>query len=312
MKRAPAGTSKPGWIWTGILLGTLLIPIIPRAGGSMPDFSRLIPSKVGSWEASGKDAVYDRKTLYDYMDGGAEVTLAFDFRQVFARKYAGPGGKEISLDVYDMGSSAEAYGIFSCDREDPDAGIGQDSTYGFGLLRIRQGRYFMVVMSPDEGKDIDAAVLELGKAALPHLGPPGPNPPLVDILPPGGLKTGRTSYFHSEINLNNRFFVASENILGLGKSTECVFAEYGAGNESKGRLLIVAYPGRNDAEKARRSFLEAYLPEGRATGAARTESGTWTLARTHDRYLAVVFDAPTREQAEALEAAVAYPKRGTP
>lgn len=275
----------------------------------MPDFSRLIPVRSGDWSAAGKDAVYDRKTLYDYMDGGAEVYLAFDFRQVFARKYGGPGGKEISLDIYDMGTSAEAYGIFSCDREDPAAGIGQDSTYGFGLLRVRQGLYFMAVMSPDEGKDIDAAILAIGKAALPHLGPPGPDPPLLDLLPAGGLKTGRTSYFHSEINLNNRFFVASENILRLGKTTECVFAEYGEGEESGGNLLIVAYAERGQAEDALRSFLDGYLPEGRETGIARTERGRWTAAKASERFLAVVFDAPSRERAEAILAAIRYSKR---
>lgn len=275
----------------------------------MPDFSRLIPVRIGEWTAAGKDAVYDRKSLYDYMDGGAEVYLAFDFRRVFVRKYAGPGGKEISLDIYDMGSPAEAYGIFSCDREDPAAGIGQDSTYGFGLLRLRQGPYFMVVMSPDEGKDIDAAVLAIGKAALPHLGPSGPNPPLLDLLPPEGLKTGRTSYFHSEINLNNRFFVASENIFRLEKTTECVFAEYGMGKENDGNLLIIAYPDRLKAETARRSFLEGYLPEGRETGFAKTEGGRWAAAKVHERFLAAVFDAPSRERAEALLVAISLPKR---
>ena len=275
----------------------------------MPDFSRLIPSRIGNWSAGGKDAFYDRKTLYDYMDGGAEVYLAFDFRQAFARKYAGPGGKEISLDIFDMGTSAEAYGIFSCDREDPSAGLGQDSTYGFGLLRVRQGPYFMVVMSPDEGKDIDAAVLAIGKAALPHLGPPGPDPPLLDLLPADGLKTGRTSYFHSEVNLHNRFFVASENILRLDKGTECVFAEYGAEEENGGKLLIVAYSDGPKAEAAFRSFLAAFMPDGKDTGIVRTESGRWTMARNRGRYVAIVFDAPSRERAEALQNAIAPTKR---
>lgn len=275
----------------------------------MPDFSRLIPARIGDWTAGGKDAVYDRKTLYGYMDGGAEVYLAFDFRQVFARKYKGPAGKEISLDIYDMGSSPEAYGIFSCDREDPAAGIGQGSTYAFGLLRVRQGQYFMVVMSPDEGKDIDAAVLAIGKAALPHLGPPGPDPALLSLLPAAGLKRDRTSYFHSEINLNNRFFVASENILNLGKETECVFGEYGAEGADDGRLLIVSYPGPAEAAAALASFRKGFLPESKGEAPARIEGRTWILPRAHDRHVAVVFDAPSPERAEALQAAIVYPKR---
>ncbi len=186
----------------------------------MPDFSRLIPARVGDWTAAGKDAVYDRKTLYDYMDGGAEVYLAFDFRQVFARKYAGPGGKEISLDIYDMGSSAEAYGIFSCDREDPGAGIGQGSEYGFGLLRFHQGRFFVTVMTAEEGEDAGKAVLDIGRAVAKELGPPGPGPDMVGYLPRDSLRPDRTSYFHANVNLNNRYFVASENILGLDRSTD--------------------------------------------------------------------------------------------
>jgi len=297
---------RPGLILAGFFVAALFVP---GAGGAMPDFSRLIPAKVGAWSAAGKDAVYDRKTLYDYMDGGAEVYLAFDFRQVFARKYAGPGGKEIALDIYDMGSPAEAYGIFSCDREDPAAGVGQDSTFAFGLLRVRQGPYFMVVMSPDEGKDIDAAVLAIGKAALPHLGPPGPNPALLGLLPSEGLKKDRTSYFHSEINLNNRFFIASENLLNLDKTTECIFAEYGAGKDAEANLLLVAYRDAAGARTAFDSFLAAYLPEGKTTGLAKTEEGKWTLGRTSGRYVAIVFGAPSPERAEKLQAAIVYPKR---
>jgi hypothetical protein len=152
-------------------------------------------------------------------------------------------------------------------------------------------------------------VLAIGKAVLPHLGPPGPKPPLLDLLPAAGLKRGRTSYFHSDIHLANRFFVSSENLLRLGKTTECVFAEYGAGTESEANLLIVAYPDAEAARAACASFLAGYLPEGRATGLARTESGKWTLVRTRDRYVAIVFDAPSTERAEALQNAIAYPKR---
>ena len=39
----------------------------------MKDFGPQIPKQVLDWKASGQDVVYDRKTLYDYMDGGAEV-----------------------------------------------------------------------------------------------------------------------------------------------------------------------------------------------------------------------------------------------
>ncbi len=60
-------------------------------GGAVAIFGEKIPKKIGGWAASGKDRTFNRETLYDYMDGGAEVYLAFDFREGWSRKYAGPG-----------------------------------------------------------------------------------------------------------------------------------------------------------------------------------------------------------------------------
>ena len=141
----------------------------------MKDLARSIPTTVLDWQASGKDMVYDRKTIFDYMDGGAEVYLAFDFRDVFVRKFKRPTAQdEIALDIVDMGSPEEAYGVFSSDRQDPDAGIGQESEYGTGLLRFRQGRYFVSVMASGDEPTAEKAILELGKAVASQLGPAGP------------------------------------------------------------------------------------------------------------------------------------------
>jgi Family of unknown function (DUF6599) len=277
------------------------------AGGDMKDLAQSIPQKILDWECAGPDAVYDRETIYDYMDGGAEVYLAFDFRNAFVRKYKNPAGEEIALDIYDMGSSEEAFGAFSCDREDPEAGIGQESEYGYGLLRFRQGRFFVAVTAAGDEKKAEKAILEIGKAVAPLLGPPGPAPVLLQCLPESGLKEDRTSYFHAMVNLNNRFFVSSENILNLGKDTDCVFAEYAAGPEETGKLLIVRYSDEPRAKAAQESFLKAYLPEAGPGATALTENGKWTLARLHKNFLAAVFEAPSKEYAEGLFSAIRFP-----
>lgn len=275
----------------------------------MDDIGRSIPRAVGAWQASGEDKLYDRGTLYDYMDGGAEVYLAFDLRQVRARKYVGPQDKELTLDVYDMGSAEEAFGVFSCDREDPAAGIGQGSTYGFGLLRFHQGRYFVTVMTAEEDEASGRAVLDVGRAVAAALGPPGPVPALLGVLPKAGLRPDRTSYFHAEVNLNNRYFIASENVLGLDRSTDCVFAEYATASEKPGRLLVVRYPGSERAQAARRAFLSAYAPEAGPDGLARTENGDWVLAVARDRHLIIVFESPSPDWARKLGASVNVPAK---
>jgi hypothetical protein len=289
------------------VLAGVLVAMASSALGDVKDLARAIPNTVLAFAASGKDAVYDRKTLYDYMDGGAEVILAFDFKDVLVRKFKDPAGEEIDLDIYDMGSAAEAFGIFSCDRQSGPAGIGQESEYGSGLLRFRQGRYFVSIMTPGDETKAGPAILALGKEVAARLGPPGAYPNLLALLPGRGLVKNRTSFFHDVVNLNNRFFIASENILFLNRTTDCALAEYPGPAGETVKLLLVRYPKDEDARAAHQSFLRAFLREADASGAARTENHTWTLARLQGTHLAIVFDAPTKAAAEALQSAIRYP-----
>jgi hypothetical protein len=279
-------------------------------GGTVNTLSQDIPRKILDWEASGKDQIYDRKTIFNYMDGGAEVYLAFDFREVFVRTYKAPWGDEIVLDIFDMGSPEEAYGVFSCDREDPEAGIGQESTFGPGLLRFWQGRYFVSITSAAEEKKAEKALLELGKAAASLLGPPGELPPLLQLLPPDGLIKSKISYFHSSISLNNRYFVASENILSLDRGkTDGVFAEYEERSKETAKLLVIRYPDDDQAQAVCQSFLKSYLPGAEPAGIAQTENKKWVLGRRSQNFMVAIFEAASKERAEALFAAVRFPAK---
>lgn len=285
----------------------LLLAVL-AAGGTVNTLPQAIPTKILDWEAFGKDQVYDRKTIFNYIDGGAEVYLAFDFRGVFVRTYRAPSGDEIVLDIFDMGSPEEAYGVFSCDRQDPEVGIGQEATFVPGLLRFWQGRYFVSISSAGEEEKAEKAILELGMDVASLLGPPGELPPLLRILPPEGLIKRKISYFHGAISLNNRYFVASENILGLDRGkTDCVFAEYEEGGKETAKLLVVRYPDESQAKAALQSFVKGYLPDAAREGAARVENKKWVLGRKHQNFLAVVFEAASKERAESLFAAVRFP-----
>jgi Family of unknown function (DUF6599) len=283
--------------------------LLPLSGGLAMDLGPKVPKQVLDWKASGEDAVYDRKTLYDYMDGGAEVYLAFDFRRVFVRKYADPAENEIVLDVYDMGSPAEAFGMFSLDRQDPEAGIGQGSEYGPGLLRFWRGRTFVsITVAGDEDK-AEKAVLELGKAVAPLLGPDGAPPAIVAGLPADGLKTDRTSYFHDHVHLSNRYFVSSENVLGLDAMTACAFAEYALPGGDRARLLVVRYPSVERARAAEASVRTALLPGAGDDGTFLTEKKRWSAVRTRENVLAAVFEAPSKDYAGRLAAAALRPAK---
>jgi len=277
-----------------------------QKGGEVIEYARTIPTDIKGWKAVEKDAVYDRKTLYDYMNGGAEVYLAFDFRHVFVRKYKGPGDNEIALDIYHMGTYEEAFGVFSCDQEDEPAGVGQDSEYGFGLLRFWQGPYFVTITAMGDDKEAEPVILELGKIVASKLGPFGRKPDILDILPQEKLIKDRVSFFHSNVNLNNRFFIASENILNLHRKTDCVFAEYETIGKGRGFLLVVKYTNAIKAKAAYESFLGSYMPEGSKSGVAQMENKAWTLARVEENIVSIVFEAPSKQWASKLQSSIKH------
>jgi hypothetical protein len=277
----------------------LVIGVLSCGGEDVNDFGRSVPVQFGEWVASGEDTVYDRETLYDYMNGGAEVYLSYDFRDVWVRRFVGPDGEEIALDVYDMGSSPEAYGVFSTSVEDPDAGIGQGSEFGAGLLKFWKGKYFVSVINMGVDEENDRVLLDIGRAVEAAIATDGPEPGLVEALPEPGLNVRQTAFFHSDVILNNRYFIASENVLHLDGETDCVLAEYGAGGED-GKLLLVQYGNEMLAREAFTEFTAAYMPEAGEDHRIQGENGLWTMAERMGGMIAIVFEAPSEDRAMQL------------
>ena len=264
-----------------------------------------LPTELGAWRANEEDASYDRATLYDYMNGGAEVYLSFDYKRVCVRRYLGPDENEIALDVYDMGSSAEAYGVFSVSIEDPEAGIGQGSEFGAGLLKFWKGKYFVSIVNMGIDDTADQMLLEIGRAVDAAIPNTGPKPEMLQLLPSVGLDERHSSYFHSNVILSNRFFVAAENVLKLTDETNCVFGEYGESGDA-GSVLIVRYPDAASADEGHSAFIRGYLPETDGSSPFQTESGNWTYSRRTGEYVSIVFEAPSAERAIELQSSIEF------
>ena len=263
----------------------------------------LIPAEVNGWKAVGADGVYDRKNLFDYIDGGAEVYLAYGFRQALTRRFEKRGQPAIVVDVFDMGSSEDAYGIFSFERESACVGIGQDSEYAAGLLRFWKGRFFICVLAERETSAAKRAVMALGKLIAQGIKSPGARPVILAMLPTRNLIATSVRYFHKKSGLDYHYFLADKNILELGERTEALLAEYRTGT-TKTRLLLVRYPDPEKASAAFDGFVAAYMPEARGTGIVRTEDGKWTAAKREGPLVVATFGAPTKAQAEILDRAV--------
>lgn len=255
-----------------------------------------LPREVMGWKAEAEDELYDPETIFSYIDGAGEVYRSYNFRALLVRRLVKPDRPEIIVDFFDMGSSADAFGVFTHDLEGDAVGIGQGSTYKGGLLSFWKDRYFVSLYSDRETDEVKAAILETGKRIASAIPGEGPRPAMLDLLPREGVNPGDVRYFHTHLVLNYHFFVANENILNLDSGTDAVLASSGE-REEKTYYLVILYPGAGRAAEAYRSFTGAYMPDAAKPGIVKTEDGRWTAARVKSGFVIVVFNAPTEASA---------------
>jgi hypothetical protein len=257
------------------------------------------PAEVAGWKWDGKENHYNRKTIFDYIDGAGELYIAYNFNGVKVRRYEKPNEPPITVEVYDMETSEDAFGVFSFERQDEEAGVGQGSEFGGGLLRFWKGKYFVSVFAEGQGKDAEAATLELGKTIAAAIKTAGPSPKLLNALPKnkGGLVEKNIRYLRSHILLNQRFFIANQNILNLNPKTEAVLGQYVQGRQ-KIHLLIIRYASQPEAAAALQKFKKAYMPEAGSRNSIQTEDKKWTAIGQPGSFILIVFGAGGRSDSE--------------
>ena len=262
-----------------MLICLLLVSATSIAFAAM---NTLVPKSIDGWKSEGGDGTYNRKDLYDYIDGEAEVYLAYAFREAFTRGFVQEGQPAITVDLFDMGTPSDAYGIFSFERESGDVGIGTDSEYSSGLLRFWKGNYFVSILADQETPESKSAVMSLGSAIASNIKEAGERPKIIGLLPEQGLNKISIRYLHVKASLDYQYYLWDKNILNLSPKTEVVLAKYQDGS----RLMLVRYPQASQAQAAFKAL----------------KGSTKKLMASELRgpMLIAVFEGPSREAALSL------------
>jgi hypothetical protein len=142
-----------------VLCGSLLPGC--RAG----DF--LAPGALPAGWSERSRARYDRNTLFDYIDGGAERYLGRGFRALAAARYGNAAGDEVTVDIYDMGAPANAAAVMDDTRVPHprrltlgDAAVAHD--YG---VHCRRGPRYVEVSVPRIDPALATAAEAVARAA---------------------------------------------------------------------------------------------------------------------------------------------------
>ncbi|MEN8154461.1 MAG: DUF6599 family protein [Acidobacteriota bacterium] len=268
-----------------------------------------LPEKISGWEKVSLEKYFSPENLFEYINGNAELFISYNFINMGTLSYSKDPSFKITIDIFDMGKPADAFGVFSHSRENEDNFINNNvgSEYGEGLLTFWKGQYYISILAyPDSGESKDV-IKKIAEKITEQI--PGTNikPAIVSLLPGENLIPFSIRYFHHYIWLNSHYFISGENILNLGKDTEAVLAKYylSGKNRSAAILLLVNYPSIKKAKKAYKNFLLSFIP-GAKKGIIRLTNHRWTGSEQNGKIISIVLNAPDREHTRALLSKIKY------
>jgi hypothetical protein len=269
---------------------------------TVTEFNKILPETIDGWKKAGPPGLYTPENLSTYINGGAELYLSYNFKAAFSLKYQDSAENELAVDIFDMGTSYDAFGVFAHSRETIDTGFGQGSEYAAGLLTFWKDRYYVSILAYPETAAKKDVVFKLGRAIAGAIQSEGPLPPILGLLPAENLLPESVRYFHHYIWLNSFYFVSNENVLNIGSDTPAVLAKYRHAG-STFFLLLVRYPDAARAEAAAVQFRQKVLG-GAAEGMRALKEGDWTGLQCRGDLISAVFNAPDEETVRAVLAKI--------
>ncbi len=276
-----------------------MFPLIINLNCAQENMTNLLPAEKDGWVKSGKAEIYDRTNLFDYIDGGAELYLAYDFQSLVVQRYISDSKdsvkkNSITVEIYQMSSSADAYGLFSFDQEGGAVEVGKKGVYGYGLLKFWKDGFLVRILGSQD--NLKETILKFGADIDQKIKTNGKPPELLSKIPKDNLISNSDHFFHKQILLNNLYFLSDKNILNLSDETNCLLADFKFDNQIL-KLLLLEYPDSVKAQNAYESFNKFYL-KNQASGQNKIieiEEGKLVGMDSEKNYLLLVFEGTDKK-----------------
>ena len=181
---------------------------------------------------------------------------------------------KIDLDIYDMGNSLQAFGVFSRFRqEESSAGIGLDSYLEDRYAFFYKGKYFVALQATDSNPSI---LKQLAQEIESRISDNSSPPKEIEYFPKSGLKPGSIEYFPNGLlgrEFLKRGFKASYVKKGETKTDAKAISE-----DREFSLFLSVFENSQDALNAMKLFKEHLSKEGRLAEGIPTQFGPDVLS----------------------------------
>jgi hypothetical protein len=139
-------------------------------GGTTPsrELAGLVQAgdQFGSFKKVAAPAHYSPDTLFDYIDGGAEVFLAYGFVELLVAELVEDGNpaSRATLEIYNMGTLENAFGVFKAEQGGDPYTLpgGSEGRLGQGMLQFYKDKWYVKTFLPPASKYYPAVTQQIG------------------------------------------------------------------------------------------------------------------------------------------------------
>jgi len=227
-------------IFGGMFLSLALLPF-----SAYPQPSPSLFPEVNGWKKIENVQVYSPESLYDYINGAADLYLTYDFKELKVGEFNRGDRASVIVEIYRHGSAANAFGIYSQERlANADfLDIGSQGYYEEKVLNFLCGSYYVKISSSGISGDDRNILVRFAEGTAQKLAGEKGFPPLLQAFP----EEGRVK--------NTEKFIA-KNFLGYSFFSSAFTADYQLADQ-KFKLFIMEASSREDA----RSRLQRYFQQ---------------------------------------------------
>jgi hypothetical protein len=196
------------------------------------------------WTLAGRLQVFSPDMLYEYIDGGADLYLKYDFEELQVIEYR-KEKMSVSAEVYRHRDADHAFGIYSQERV-PSAdflALGAQGYYENAVCNFIQGGYYVKLSSENTGSDDREILLAFARRISQELPAQTALPAILSAFPSDGKKP------------NSEKFIAKD-FLGYAFFHSGFIADYDRSGQ-KYQLFVISGDSPDDA----RAMLGQYLKQ---------------------------------------------------
>ena len=217
--------------------------------------------EIARWRQSGEIQTFVPKTLFEYINGAADLYLSYDFQELKVAEYQNEKKASVTVEVYRHKTPTQAFGIYSQERL-ANANFIDVGTEGYiedNVLNFLTGSYYVKISSYKTGAEDREILLRFAKKVLENLGEKGSLPSVLSSFPEEGEKK------------NSEKFI-NQNFLGYSFLHSAFTADYELSG-MKFKLFVIEGEGGNDC----RDMVQKYLQQ---TGSPRKDvvEGRYTIS----------------------------------